>query len=200
VKTAIFPSKISNISAIVLMSGMLFVWLAVCPAAAKASPITYRIDYTLLNSHTTFGLTSPPAPLPTFFTYDPSTDLFNSLVMVWPTSSRTISFNFSSSYPCGRPWCDFTYNVNFGSPSDRQYILAMILNGGTWFAGTTTQGIDAGAGLGGISFISISNGNNMGDSASGTFTTMQVPEPSSLLLLSAGLASIIAVKFRKLVQ
>jgi len=200
-KNAIFSSRISNVSAFVVMSGVLFVWLAVCPSAAQASPITYRIDYTLLNSNTTFGPTLPQAPLPTTFTYDPSTDLFNGLSMVWPSSTWTISFGFSAS--CGGfPWCGPAYDVNALTDSFRQSYLSELLNGGTWSAGTTAFGIDAQVSLGSLNFFALSVGNNMGDFASGTFTTTnttitQAPEPSSLILLGAGLASIIAVKLRK---
>jgi hypothetical protein len=197
-KNASFPfTKSSGTAFVVRTVGLLFVWLAVCPAAAQASPISYRIDYRLGSSSTVYGPTLPGAPLPTIFTYDPTTDLFNGLTMVWPTSTWNIGFAFSSSYDCGSPWCGSSYNVNFFSASGRQSYLADLLNGGTWFAGTTQFGIDAGAGLGGISFIAISLGNNMGDSASGTFTTTQVPEPSSLIFLAAGFASLIAWKFTK---
>jgi hypothetical protein len=199
-KNAIFQFRVSTAAFALMSFGVLLVWLVVCPSAAQATSMSYRIDYTLLSSSTAYGPTLPGAPLPTIFTYDSSTDLFAGLTMIWPSSTGNIGFGFSA--PCGfggsSPWCGSSYDVNALNVSFRQNYFSDLLNGGTWFAATTlVHTIDSYVGLDGLSFIALSTGNDMGDSASGTFTTTLVPEPSSLVLLGAGLVSIVAVKFRK---
>lgn len=149
------------------------------PSLSSAAPVTYEIDYTLLSSSTLYGPKLPGAPLQTIFTFDDETELFSGLAMVWPSSTWNIYADFLGGNLVG-------YNLN--NFTMRHDILDNLLDGGVWEMGTTTMGIDAWASLDGYGFYVLSQGNNDGDRASGTFTTTLVPEPSTGVLTLIGVA------------
>jgi hypothetical protein len=180
---------------------------------AKADPITYKIEYTLLQSSTVYGTTLPGAPLPTIFTFDPNTSFFSGVTVRWPSTSSgspsTVQFIVACPVEDPFPWSNpFTCflgsainNWNFYSPATRQQILSGLLSGGTWEIYTTiefTNDVYISSPLG--SGVVLGGGNNMGDTAKGTFATTAVPESSSLLLLGFGLAVVVAVKLRTRLQ
>ena len=98
-----------------------------CPPA-QATPVTYQIDYTLLDGG--------PKPLSTIFTFDPGTNLFANLRIVWipvsPASPTSVFFDLLGNNVLG-------YNINNFSSESRLQYFARLLDGGTFDFRTSTS-------------------------------------------------------------
>jgi hypothetical protein len=160
-----------------LLSAAFFILL--CSSIVQATPILYRIDYTLL--------TGGPAPLPTLFTFDPATSLFTGMSVLWPTLPSSISFNFISN--------GSGFSINGSTPAVREALLASFVSGGPWSMSDSATVGDSFISLNGVSFTNLSISNFRNDFASGTFTTTVVPEPPSIVLSLAGGLILIVLGF-----
>jgi len=143
---------------------------------AQADPITYRIDFTTLTGVGTVD--------DMIFTYDPTTELFSSFLMVWHATYE-MGFIFGSCIICHGA------DPNSWSSLGKQNFLDTLRVGGVWGAFDTTRGLVRGFNLGGYVVWMNGVGHNTGDTASGTFKTTgpaaPVPEPGTLTLLSIAL-------------
>ena len=75
------------------VASLLLVLFALFSQPAQAIPVTYQIEYTLLDGG--------PKPLSTSFTFDPGTNLFANLRIVWipasPASPTAVFFDCSAT-------------------------------------------------------------------------------------------------------
>src|SRR4026207_410278 len=90
------------------VASLLLVLFALFSQPAQAIPVTYQIDYTLLDGG--------PKPLSTPLTFDPGTNLFANLRIVWipasPASPTAVFFDLLGNNVLG-------YNINNFSPEAR---------------------------------------------------------------------------------
>ena len=162
------------------VASLLLVLFALFSQPAQATPVTYQIDYSLI--------VGGPKPLSTLFTFDPGTNLFANLRIVWipasPASPTAVFFDLLGNNVLG-------YNINNFSPEARLQYFARLLDGGTFDFRTSTFGFDAYMNLDGDERFFPNGGNNLGNTALGTFATAQVPEPTSLILSLVGIAGLL---------
>ena len=169
------------------VASLLLVLFALFSQPAQATPVTYQIDYTLTDGG--------PKPLSTLFTFDPGTNLFANLRIVWipasPASPTAVFFDLLGNNVLG-------YNINNFSSEARLQYFARLLDGGTFDFRTSTSSFDAYMNLDGDERFFPNGGNNLGNTALGTFATASVPEAPPLVLSLVGMAGLLAlVLFRK---
>ena len=164
------------------IASLLLVLFALFSQPAQATPVAYQIDYTLI--------AGGPKPLSTLFTFDPGTNLFANLRIVWipasPTSATEVFFDLLGNNVLG-------YNINNFSPEARLQYFARLLDGGTFDFRTSTFGFDAYMNLDGDERLFPNGGNSLGNTAQGTFATAQVPEATSLVLALIGIAGLLVL-------
>ena len=160
-----------------LLSVLLFLFLY--SPVAHATPVSYRIDYTLL--------AGVPAPAPTFFTYDFSTTLFTGMRVEWPTPPSALSFDFISNAS--------SFSINGFNTETRKFFFTSLMSGGSWSIGDSAFSRDSSIDLNGVSFINLGVSHARNDFAAGTFTTAAVPESSSLLLVLVGVLLLFLWRF-----
>ena len=163
-------------------ASLFLVLFALFSQTAQAIPITYQIDYTLLSGG--------PKPLSTIFTFDPGTNLFANLRIVWipasPASPPAVFFDLLGNNVLG-------YNINNFSSEGRLQYFARLLDGGAFDFRTSTSSFDAYMNLDGDERFFPNGGNNLGNTALGTFATAQVPEATSLVLSLVGMAGLLVL-------
>jgi len=169
------------------VASLLLVLFALFCQPAQATPVTYQIDYTLTDGG--------PKPLSTLFTFDPGTNLFANLRIVWipasPASPTAVFFDLLGNNVLG-------YNINNFSSEARLQYFARLLDGGTFDFRTSTSSFDAYMNLDGDERFFPNGGNNRGNTALGTFATAQVPEAPPLVLSLVGMAVLLVlVLFRE---
>jgi len=174
-----FSSSAPKKSLAVVVPLLLGALLAPLSSPLEATPVRYKIDFTLSRGNR--------LPHEVVFTYDPNTKLFDGLNVMWsPVDGALIGFPFSGRCgPCtGLP----PGGVNDFSPAIRQSFFFGLLAGGNWSAADTFTGIDASfsftapffsESMSTITLSRIGGGHNSGVSESGAFTTTTVPEPSN---------------------
>ena len=169
------------------VASLLLVLFALFSQPAQATPVTYQIDYTLIDGG--------PKPLSTLFTFDAGTNLFANLRIVWipasPASPTAVFFDLLGNNVLG-------YNINNFSSEARLQYFARLLDGGTFDFRTSTSSFDAYMNLDGDERFFPNVGNNMGNTALGTFATAQVPVAPPLVLALVGMAGLLLlVLFRQ---
>jgi len=169
------------------VASLLLVLFALFSQPAQATPVTYQIDYTLTDGG--------PKPLSTLFTFDPGTNLFANLRIVWipasPASPTAVFFDLLGNNVLG-------YNINNFSSEARLQYFARLLDGGTFDFRTSTSSFDAYMNLDGDERFFPNGGNNLGNTALGTFATASVPEAPPLVLSLVGMAGLLVlVLFRE---
>lgn len=169
------------------VASLLLVLFALFSQPAQATPVPYQIDYTLTNGG--------PKPLSTLFTFDPGTNLFANLRIVWipasPASPTAVFFDLLGNNVLG-------YNINNFSSEARLQYFARLLDGGTFDFRTSTSSFDAYMNLDGDERFFPNGGNNLGNTALGTFATASVPEAPPLVLSLVGMAGLLVlVLFRE---
>jgi len=180
--------------------GVLLIWLAVCPSAAQAETILYRIDFTVTDFHT-HGSTLTGLPLPAYFTVDTETYHFTDAALRITLSTGGFwGPLFGCFSPCSLNTIYWLNELPWSTSEQRQNFISQFLNGGTWAIGSASSGSAQAVRFNDFYYTIACCGNGRHEGVSGTFTTTAnapLPESSSLFLLVFGLAGIVAIRKRK---
>jgi hypothetical protein len=187
----------------------------------RAAPITYRIDWTIVNGDTLADYNLPVATLsPTWFTYDSDSGLFGGFVVEWAFPADVFMFDYGSPLNA------------YLTASDRAFVASALLTSGsnTWVAYTHSHnepeifmGLDPpgfpsptnvfplpGEGGPDWSYYFRASGSELarsggilryecgdlpaGCSIDGTYRVSRVPEPSALALVFIGLGGLLLLR------
>jgi hypothetical protein len=164
---------------------------------ARADEVTdYVIDFTKT------GGTSEP--ISATFAYDSTTSTFSNFIVSW----NGITFNLTTSFhDANNPFTELPLPSCLTATTGGAATFSLLTDcagaSSRWNAQSTEVNefvFSTTSGPGELSIAALGGGLGTGEAAAGTFAIVAAPEPSSLLMLGAGMAGIVSLIRRKVAQ